>query len=421
MKPYRIQRKGKRYWAMEIPAHYLPPGAGRAVIVATTREEAEVRWLKRVAEYRRGLDVNAAKKTLSEFLNEFLDQCRDGDQIERSTYEDYRHHIRTHIEPILGKVTLDRLTTREIDQFLVALKQKVSQRTKRRLAPKTIHYAYGVLRCALQLAVDYDYISFNPASAQSRKSRIRIKANTAPIRCFTPEQSQQFLKAVHQDRYACLYVLAVTTGLRKGELLGLQWADVDLDRSRLTVNHSLQFTRRLKGEDGPRYLLKGPKTKLSRRTIELPVVAVEALRRHRELQNEHRLLAGERWQELGFVFTSLKGTPLDTGNALHRFQTICVGAGLPKIRFYDLRHTHASLLIHEGVHPKKIAERLGHSSIKLTMDTYGHLFDGSDRESAERMDRLFGQKPGPDDPQGQAELEEKKGAKLFVMPSRKTG
>ncbi|MBE0660638.1 MAG: tyrosine-type recombinase/integrase family protein [Bryobacteraceae bacterium] len=252
MKPYRIQRKGKRYWAMEIPAHYLPPGAGRTVIVATTREEAEARWLRRVAEYRRGLDVNAAKKTLSEFLNEFLDQCRGGDQIERSTYEDYRHHIRTHIEPILGKVTLDRLTTREIDRFLVALKQKVSQRTKRRLAPKTIHYAYGVLRCALQLAVDYDYISFNPASAQSRRSRVRIKANTAPIRCFTPEQSQQFLKAVHQDRYACLYVLAVTTGLRKGELLGLQWADVDLDRSRLTVNDSLQFTRRLKGEDGPR-------------------------------------------------------------------------------------------------------------------------------------------------------------------------
>lgn len=187
------------------------------------------------------------------------------------------------------------------------------------------------------------------------------------------------------------------------------------------MNHSLLFTRRLRGEDGPRNVLKGPKTKLSRRTIELPVVAVEALRLHQELQCEHRLLAGERWQELGFVFTSLKGTPLDTGNALHRFQTICVDAGLPKIRFYDLRHTHASLLIHEGVHPKKIAERLGHSSIKLTMDTYGHLFDGSDRESAERMDRLFGRKPDPDDPQGQAEVEEKKGAKLFVMPSRKTG
>ena len=189
----------------------------------------------------------------------------------------------------------------------------------------------------------------------------------------------------------------ITTGLRKGELLGLKWPDLDLEGARLTVHHSLQFTKRRQGEEGQRWVLKGPKTAGSRSTIDLPTVAVEALQRHQGVQAEQKALAGVDWQDSGFVFTSGRGTPLDTGNALHRFERICEEAGLPRIRFYDLRHTHASRLIHESVHPKKIAARLGHSSIRLTMDTYGHLFDGSDRESADRMDCLFAQTRGPDD------------------------
>ena len=152
---------------------------------------------------------------------------------------------------------------------------------------------------------------------------------------------------------------------------------------------------------------------------------MEALQRHQDVQAEQKALAGAEWQDLGFVFTSGRGTPLDTGNALHRFQKLCAEAELPKIRFYDLRHTHASLLIHEGVHPKKIAERLGHSSIRLTMDTYGHLFDGSDRESAETMDRLFGQTRGPEDSPEELVVPiapaPKPRARILVMPHRKTG
>ena len=106
---------------------------------------------------------------------------------------------------------------------------------------------------------------------------------------------------------------------------------------------------------------------------------------------ESRALAGKSWKENGLVFPSEVGTPLEERNVLRRFQAVCEANGLPRLRLYDLRHTHASLLIHEGVHPKKISERLGHSSIKLTMDTYGHLFEGSDRDSAEKMERLFGE------------------------------
>jgi integrase len=136
--------------------------------------------------------------------------------------------------------------------------------------------------------------------------------------------------------------------------------------------------------------LQPPKTAASRRTIEIPLVTVTALCQQRQRQEEAKALADDEWREGGFVFTSGRGTPLDTSNVLHHFHEILADAKMPKIRFYDLRHTHASLLIAEGVHPKKIAERLGHSSIKLTMDTYGHLFEGSDQESSERMERLFG-------------------------------
>jgi integrase len=419
VKPYRIERNGRKYWAQEIPAHFLPPGSRRKIVMASSKEELEKRWNNRVNECRRGLDSKGGKMLLADFLEkEFLPQCAGGGGIESTTVADYRYHVDFNILPFLGQMPLNRIGPREIDGFVQALRQKVSERTKRRLAPKTVRYAHGVLRSALQLAVDYGYIAVNPASAQSRRSRIRLPKGAIPVRFFSLEASQKFLKAVQGDRHEALYTVALTTGLRKGELLGLAWSDIDLAAARLTVNHSLQFTRRRKGDKEPRWVLKGPKTALSRRTIEIPAVAVAALQRHRDGQLEDQELAGDEWQEMGLVFTSGRGTPLDTANALHRFHEICREAGLPEIRFYDLRHTHASLLIHEGVHAKKIAERLGHSSIKLTMDTYGHLFEGSDRESAERMDQLFGgQKENPE------EAPKKKPAKgkVVEMPRRRVG
>jgi integrase len=180
--------------------------------------------------------------------------------------------------------------------------------------------------------------------------------------------------------------------MRQGELLGLQWPDIDLDSGKLTIFRSLHRTKRRRDPDDktPWFELRHPKTAGSRRTLEIPPVTVEALRAHAVRQRQQRLLADSSWQEQKLIFTTRVGTPVDTTNVLHGFQKILREAGLAKMRFYDLRHTHASLLIAEGVHPKKIAERLGHASIKLTMDLYGHLFQGSDKESAERMQKIFG-------------------------------
>jgi integrase len=133
-----------------------------------------------------------------------------------------------------------------------------------------------------------------------------------------------------------------------------------------------------------------PKTDKSRRTLDFPPFVAELLAEHRGEVNELRRFVGDRWQDHGLVFPSQVGTPLEERNVLRRFQKVCESIGLPRLRLYALRHTRASLLINEGVHPKRISERLGHSSIKLTMDTYGHLFDGADQESAAKMEKLFG-------------------------------
>jgi Phage integrase family len=139
------------------------------------------------------------------------------------------------------------------------------------------------------------------------------------------------------------------------------------------------------------------KTERSRRTIDFPAFVVPVLSDHERKLHETKALVGTRWQENGLVFPSEVGSPADERNVLRRFQKVCSDNDLPKLRVYDLRHTHASLLINEGVHPKRISERLGHSSIKLTMDTYGHLFEGSDRDSAEKMQRMFGSETAPDE------------------------
>lgn len=183
--------------------------------------------------------------------------------------------------------------------------------------------------------------SFSPTQLrpQARAAKRRNKVQQPKLRCFTPDQARQLIAEVAGDRFESLYLLAMTAGLREGELLGLTWADVNLDTGRLTVNHALAHTKRRKGESAARFLLQSPKTQKSRRTITLAGIAVDSLHKHRVQQKELRLVAGEEWVEQGFIFTTKTGGRLDRGYVLHRFQRICEQAGLPKLHFYDLRHT----------------------------------------------------------------------------------
>jgi integrase len=207
------------------------------------------------------------------------------------------------------------------------------------------------------------------------------------MRSLDPDEARTFLATVKGDRLEALYSVALSLGLRQGEALGLLWENVDLDTGILKVRTALQ---RIEGKQQ----LVEPKTAKSRRNIIMPEVTITSLRTHRIRQLEERLAAGTRWKEQGLVFTSTIGTPLDQRNSFRLFQEALQRAGLPHIRFHDLRHTCASLLLAQGVHPRVVMETLGHSQISLTMDTYSHVIPALQRDAADRMNALLTATPG---------------------------
>jgi integrase len=209
------------------------------------------------------------------------------------------------------------------------------------------------------------------------------RVKRAEVQPLTPEEARRLLEAVKGDRWGALYTLAITTGLRQGEVLGLGWADVDLEAGSITVRRALQ---RVNGK----LQFVDPKSERSRRRAELPPITISRLREHRAAQNRDRLIAGPDWRDTGLVFTTSIGTPLDGGNVTKRFQRILAEANLPRQRFHDLRHAYASYLISEGLGPRQVMEALGHSQISITMNTYGHIFPAATRESANAIQRALG-------------------------------
>lgn len=210
------------------------------------------------------------------------------------------------------------------------------------------------------------------------------RGNRPAVQPFTPEQARVFLDAVQGDRLEALYTVALSVDLRQGEALSLRWEDVNLEQRRLSVRYALQRI-------GGKLQLVEPKTAKSRRTLALPAFAVTALRAHKVRQLEERVRLGAHWRDTGFIFTSSVGTPLEARNVVRHFHAVQARIGIrPRRRFHDLRHSAASLLLAQGEDLRGIMELLGHSQISLTANLYAHVLDASKRQTADRMDALFG-------------------------------
>lgn len=209
------------------------------------------------------------------------------------------------------------------------------------------------------------------------------KAQREEVRPLSPEQARRLLEAARGDRLEALYVLAVHCGLRQGELLGLRWEDVDLEAGTLHVRRTLTLAK-----DGPKFMV--PKTAKSRRQIRFTTGAVEALKRHHDRQFEECTRLTGLWQDYGLVFATTIGTPINPRNLTGRsFKPLLKQAGLPDIRFHDLRHTCATLLLRRSVHPKLVQELLGHATIAVTLDTYSHLVPGMGHQAANAMESVL--------------------------------
>lgn len=286
------------------------------------------------------------------------------------THQSYALHVRRDLGPTLGHHQLNKLSPEHVQAMINA---KLAQG----LSPRTVQIIRAVLRRALGQALKWGLVARNVATL------IDPPRSTKPqIQPLSPRQGQILLEAARGDRLEALYRVALSLGLRQGEALGLRWSDIDMEARVLHVRQALQRV------DGALRVVP-LKTDRSRRSLPLPEVLVGALHDHRDRQREARRAAGDRWRETEFVFTSTIGTPAEPRNVTRSFKALLIRAGIPDIRFHDLRHSCASLLVAQGVHPRVVMEILGHSQISLTMNTYAHVLPDEQREAATIMDRLF--------------------------------
>ncbi len=351
---------------------YFAPDGKRRYVSAKRKSDAERSLRDAMTDADRGLVFDASNQRVSGYMTRWLEDFAKANLAPR-TYHNYKLQIREHIIPAFGMMKLSKLDTPNIQALYTA-------KLKDGLKPSSVRYIHAVLHCALQKAVELRLIPRNPA-ASARPPKIRQEEIT-PL---DAEQARMILEAAKGDRFECLYILSLMCGLRMGEALGLKWTDIDFEAGTLRVHRQIQRIR-----EGGGLVFSEPKN-ASRRTIDLPQRAVEALKSHRKRQAEEQLKAGEKWQDNGLVFASRKGTPLDAQNIVNRyFKPLLRRTGLPEIRWHDLRHTCATLLLSRGTHPKMVQHLMGHASIQLTLDRYSHWIPSMGRATAEGMDEALG-------------------------------
>jgi len=346
--------------------------AKRKAFYGKTRKEAQEKLTAALASLQQGLPVAPSERqSLGEFLGHWLETTAKN-TLRPNTYESYCGVVRKQIVPHVGGVRLTRLTPQHLSGLYAKLQESG-------LSARTVQFAHAVLHKALDQAVRWGLIPRSPADLVDTPRPKRKE-----LAVLSPEQVEALLAAAKGERLEALFVLAVTTGLRRGELLGLKWGDVDWDAGRLHVQRAL-----VRVNNG--MVEQEPKSKRGR-SIALPQVALRALHKHRAKQLEERLHAGEYWQDSDYVFASEVGGPLPLRTLFVRFKRLLQKAGLPEIRFHDLRHTAATLLLRQGVHPKVVQEMLGHSSIQMTLDVYSHVLPDLQREAANKLDELLGKR-----------------------------
>jgi integrase len=342
----------------------------RRVAYAPTRRKAADKLKILLDKSARGI-AGRRDETLGDYLARWLDIIRP--EIKPRSHAKFEAVVRLHVQPRLGTAKLEKLTGLQIQELINA-------KARAGMAPQSVLHLRNTLRNALNRAIRLGLIDRNPAAHVEvpRLPQTRVQ----PL---SPAQAERLLEAARTSRLEAFYVLALATGARRGELLGLKWTDVDLDNSRLTIRRALQ---RIEGQQGLQ--LTETKSATANRTIILPKFAIAALKAHRARQLQERLISGPDWRNDGFVFTGRDGQPLEP-ITLHRdFKALLNRAGLPvTTRVHDLRHGAATLLLAKGVPLKLIQNLLGHSSIAVTSAFYAHVADELKQTAADAMDSMF--------------------------------
>jgi integrase len=347
-----------------------PTGPKRRTIYADARKEAADKLAKALSDRVDGIVVDDMNLTVGEYLDRWLSDAVRG-TVRESTFSRDKYLVTNHIRPTIGRVKLKNLSALHLTRLY-------RERLDSGLSGSTVQKIHHVLHKGLAQAVRWALIPRSPADD--------VKAPTPAskeMHSLSALQARELLEAARGDRLEALYVLALHTGMRRGELLGLKWSDVDLDSTPAIVRVRNTLTRT---ENGRRLALGEPKTKKSRRTVRLTQRAAEALRSHRARQAEKKLKVSSVYQDQGLVFAGEAGGFINPSNLRQRsFMPLLKRAELPQITFHDLRHTCASLLFQRNVHPKFVQELLGHASVAITLDTYSHMLPGMGSEAADAI------------------------------------
>lgn len=343
--------KRKLFWSRQFP----------------NQHDAEVALAKHVTELDMGIGTSPSRDTVGEYLATWFASKRD---IRDSTWRQYEFLLRRHIIPHLGTIRLAKLDPSHIDRWHATLLQSVS--------PTTAQMAHVLLSQALSRAVRYGMLARNVCELVDQPKRI-----TKHMRYWSIAEARAFLTTTDDHVLAAWWRIAITTGMRRGEITALAWEDIDLDRRAVAVRQTVT-----RDKDGGWKI--GPvKTDASQRQVRIDERTADMLRRQRTQQKEQRLRAGSRWVDTGLVFTREDGRMLASTYVDEHFARLCEKASVPKIRIHDLRHTAATLMLANGEHAKIVSERLGHSSVAMTMNRYSHVTPDMQADAADRMGRLL--------------------------------
>ncbi len=378
--PGSIIKRSKNSWTVVINLGRDPMTGKRRQLwrsVKGPKRDAETLLVQLLHQRDTGIDVPPGKITLGQFLERWLeDYARPN--VSPKTLLQYTDFVRRGLIPALGSISLAKLRPQHIQSYYSHALQHGRADGKGGLSAKTVLHIHRLLREALQHAVKWQVLARNPADAVEPP---RPQRYNPPV--LSPEEVRRLLTKAADKPCGAIIHTAVMTGLRRGELLGLRWRDVDLDAGLLHVVQSAQWL------PGQGWSFRQPKTHHGRRPVALAPATVEVLREHRRRQLEDRLALGEAYRDHDLVFATPLGTPIDTSNLRRAWDRIVNAAGLPHLRFHDIRHIHATLMLAGGVHPKVVAERLGHANVGITLDTYSHVLPNLQAQAATGLERML--------------------------------
>jgi integrase len=351
----------------------------RAHFYGKTRQEAAEQLARALSDLGRGTFVAPHKLSVGEWLNTWLQEYKKP-SIRPVTYDSYTTMIRYHLKPALGHIPLRDPRPDQVQRFY-------NQKQDDGLSPRTIRYIHTILHGALKQAMKNQFVVRNVSEATTLPS-----GKARKMRPLALDEVTQFLSTIKTDKLFPAIFLELGTGVRRGELLGLRWRDLDLDAGVLHVRQTLVRVRNhgaVEGDRKTRLIFQEPKTEHSRRTIPIPTDIVEELKRHKARQAQEKLLLGEAYTDHGLAFCQPTGQPIDPRNFTRFFERLLRQAGLPRIRFHDGRHTFATLMLELGEAPKTVQTMLGHTKITTTLDIYSHVSLDLEKKAAARLNAVL--------------------------------